>query len=340
MVSQNSQFLAACKRLPVDFTPVWFMRQSGRYLPEYQKLRRKFDVLTICKTPELSSFAALAPVKKLGVDAAIIFADLMLPVEAMGVKFRIVEAIGPVVDNPVANLADVKRLRLINPTKDTSFVQSAIKLVKNQLTRTPLIGFSGAPFTLACYLVEGGASRNFEKTKGLMYSNLKAWELLMTKLTKVVISYLEAQIEAGVDAIQLFDSWAGVLSEQDYQRYVAPYSQKIFSSIKKVPTIHFTTGNPSLLPSIAAAGGDVISVDWRISIGKAWKLIGDNRAIQGNLDPAVLFAPFKVVKVEVKKILVQTAGRVGYIFNLGHGIYPGTPYQNVVKLVEFVHKFG
>ena len=232
MTVASSQFLRACRLQPVDYTPVWFMRQSGRYLPQYRKLRKKFDVLTISKTPELATKAALIPVKVLGVDAAIIFADLMSPVEAMGIDFKIVDGTGPVIENPIRNMADIARLKQVDPKKDLDFVLTAIKQIKKELKdKVPLIGFSGAPFTLACYLVEGVASRNFEKTKALMFSDIQAWSQLLSKLTKVVISYLLAQIEAGCTAVQVFDSWAGVLSAADYQKYVAPYSKQVFDKV-------------------------------------------------------------------------------------------------------------
>ncbi len=340
-MSRKDRFLRACKLKEVDRTPIWLMRQAGRYLPEYRRLREKHNLLTICKTPDLCAEATLLPVRKLGVDAAIIFADIMLPLEPMGISFRIEESLGPVIHNPISSLADIDALHSIKPKSDLWFVLEGIRLVRKKLEgNVPLIGFSGAPFTLASYIIEGKPSRDFTRTKEMMYADPETWHQLMKRLAHVVSSYLRAQIEAGVQAVQLFDSWVGCLGPQDYKEYVFPYSRQVFRylSATNTPTIHFGTGTATLLELMKEAGGDVIGVDWRIPIDEAWKRLGDV-GIQGNLDPAVLLASFEVITASAKDILQRASGRLGHIFNLGHGVLPNTPVENVIRLVKLVHGY-
>lgn len=317
------------------------MRQAGRFLPEYRRIREKYDFLEICKDPELSAEVSIQPVEILDVDAAILFSDIMLPLEGMGIKFEIKEGVGPVMKRSLENFQHVNSLTTLDPKSDVPYVLEAISETKKKLdSRVPLIGFCGAPFTLAYYLIERQASREFVKTKRLMYKDPKAWHLLMKKLTISMILYLKAQIKAGVDAVQLFDSWVGCLSPQDYHKYVMPYSQKIFEQLAdgKTPCIHFGTGTACFLDKMKRAGGDVIGVDWRIPIDVAWQKLGYDVAIQGNLDPAVLLADIDVVKSHAADILHRAGGRAGHIFNLGHGVLPETPRENVTELVRFVHE--
>ncbi len=304
--------------------------------------------LKMCKTPEIAVEVTLQPVRKLKVDAAILFADILLPLEVMGIKFDVTKNEGVVITNPLRKIKDIESLRIGEPQDDLGFVAETIQLVCRELKdRVPLIGFSGAPFTLASYIVEGGHSTNYLKTKGLIYQETQTWHLLMSKLTQLVIKYLKMQIKAGVQAIQIFDSWIGCLSPDDYKRYVLPYSKKVFDSLKEcnVPLIHFATGSAGLLELMREAGGDVrgnylIGIDWRINLDLAWKRIGYDVGIQGNLDPVVLFAPKKEIKRRVKEILDRAANRPGHIFNLGHGVLPGTPVENVIALVDFVHNLS
>ena len=347
----NNQFLKACRREKVDYTPVWLMRQAGRYMKEYQEIRNKYSFLTMCKTPELAAEITLQPVRKLGVDAAIIFADILLPLEGMGIKLEFADNEGPVICNPVRNRSDVESLHLIEPEKDVPFVLDAIKNSRRELNGSiPLIGFSGAPFTLASYIIEGGYSRNFIHTKSIMYNDPSSWQTLMDKITKVVISYLKAQIYAGAQAIQLFDSWVGCLSPEDYKNYVAPYSKEVIDTLKSaiskenlpnsIPVIHFGTDSSNILELMKNTGGDVIGIDWRIELDAAWKRLGYDVAIQGNLDPAVLFATKDKIEKSVRDILLKAGGRPGHIFNLGHGILPKTPIDNVITLVQAVHNYS
>jgi uroporphyrinogen decarboxylase len=296
----------------------------------------------MCKTPELAAEVTLQPVRKLGVDAAILFADILLPLEGMGISFDFAKNEGPIIYKPVRSKADITALKIIEPDKDVPFVLEAIKLIKRELNgQIPLIGFAGAPFTLASYIIEGGHSKNYLYTKCLMYKEPQIWHLLMEKLAQVVLLYLNAQIEAGVEAIQIFDSWVGCLSPSDYKEYVLPHMQYLISHLKdSVPVIHFATNNANLLELMKEAGGDVIGVDWRIDLDKAWQRLDFKTAIQGNLDPAVLFAPVEVVREKAREILDKASGRAGHIFNLGHGILPQTPVENVVALVEEVHNYS
>jgi uroporphyrinogen decarboxylase len=337
-------FLRACKRLPVDYTPIWFMRQAGRYMAEYRKIREKYTLLEICAIPELATQVTLQPINSFGFDAAILFADILLPLIPMGINLEFAAGEGPVIHNPVRTKEDVDQLRRINPYEDLTHVLKAVELISTELAgKTPLIGFAGAPFTLASYLIEGGPSRNFLKTKGLMVEQPQAWDQLMNLLADVVGDFLLAQIKSGAQAIQLFDSWAGsALSPDDYRQYALPYSKKIFNKVRQssVPTIHFSVGAGTYLPLIKEAGGDVIGLDWRTPIDWGRKVLGNDVAVQGNLDPAALFAPKNILKQKIQKILDLADNQPGHIFNLGHGILPPTPVDNVKATVDLVHELS
>lgn len=335
---ENDRFLRACRREPVDYTPVWMMRQAGRYMAEYRALREKHTLIEICKTPELALQVTQQPLR-LGMDAAILFADILLPLEPMGAPFEFAKGEGPVIHKPVRSKADVDALRVIEPHEGLGYVLEAIKLIKKEI-KIPLIGFAGAPFTLASYLVEGGKSKAFETTKKLMYGEPEVWSTLMGKLAEVVRKYLHAQIDAGADAVQLFDSWVGNLDVDDYREYVQPHVSGILKDIEKrgVPVIHFGTATHHLLEAQREAGGTVLGLDWRTPIEEGWKRVGHDRAIQGNLDPTVLFAPREVAVKHAKRVLDAAGNRPGHIFNLGHGILPGTPVETVQAVVEAVHE--
>ena len=338
----NDRFLRACRREPVDVTPIWLMRQAGRYMAEYRKLREKHTLLEICKQPELALEVTMQPLR-LGVDAAILFADILLPLEPMGAPFEFAKGEGPVVHDPIHDRAGIERLKVIDPENEgLGYVMDAIRLIRKELNgRVPLIGFAGAPFTLASYLIEGGKSAHFVKTKKLMYGEPEAWNLLMEKLSEVVRRYLHAQVRAGAQAVQLFDSWVGQLGPEDYQTYIFPHVSKILKDLEKtgVPVIHFGTGTTTLLPLQKKAGGTVIGIDWRLPMDDARALLGDDVALQGNLDPTVLFAPTSVVEARAADILRRMKGRPGHVFNLGHGILPETPVDTVQHLVDFVHGY-
>jgi len=339
--AQASRFLRACARQPADCTPVWFMRQAGRYMPAYRAVRAAHSLLEICAQPELAAEVTLQPVRALGVDAAILFADILLPLIPMGIRLDFSAGEGPVIHNALRTPADVDALRVVEPREALAAVLQAVRLVRRELEgKIPLIGFAGAPFTLASYLVEGGASRTFLKTKRLMYSDPAAWHRLMEKLAQVIASYLSAQVEAGAQAVQLFDSWAGALAPEDYRQYVLPYSRHIFQALAGcgVPAIHFGTGTFALLPDLKAAGGSVFGLDWTTPLGQGWQILGPDVAIQGNLDPAALFAPPQELERRVRRVLQQAGGRPGHIFNLGHGILPDTPPANVKAVVDMVHE--
>jgi uroporphyrinogen decarboxylase len=338
---KSTRFLKACRREPVDCTPIWIMRQAGRYLPEYRALREKHAMLELAKTPELAARVTLQPVERFDLDAAILFSDIMVPLWGMGVPFRIEEGVGPVIDDPIRTAAQIRALRRFDAARDVPFVTEAIRLVRAELNgRIPLIGFAGAPFTLASYLIEGKSPRRFRHTKVLMFDQPKLWDELMTQLTDMVTDYLKAQVEAGAQALQLFDSWAGSLSPAQYATYACPYSRHIFDALKDsgVPLIHFGTDTAMLLDQMGEVGADVVGADWRIPLDQAWEKIGKNRGIQGNLDPALMFANFKVIEREAATILRLAGGRPGHIFNLGHGILPETPFDSVRRLVNFVHE--
>ncbi|HEY7532181.1 MAG TPA: uroporphyrinogen decarboxylase [Nitrospiraceae bacterium] len=338
----KDRFLRACRREPVDCTPVWFMRQAGRYMAEYRSLRAKYSILELCKTPELAAQVTLQPVDRFPVDAAIIFADILLPLEAMGLQLEFAEGEGPVIHNPIRDRRSVEQLRVIDG-EELAYVAQAIALTRQRLNgRVPLIGFAGAPFTLASYAIEGGGSRNYILTKQLMYREPEAWHKLMDKLARVVAGYLRRQIRAGAQAIQLFDSWVGCLAPGDYEEYVLPHVQLIFEGLKReqVPLIYFGTGTSALLRQMRQAGGDVIGVDWRIQLDDAWAVVGHDLAVQGNLDPVALYAPLHEIERRIEDILRRAAGRVGHIFNLGHGILPDTPVEHVAAAVDIVHKLS
>lgn len=337
----NSRFLDACRRRPTDVRPVWFMRQAGRYMKEYREIRKHHPILEICKRPDLAAQVTLQPVEALDVDAAIIFADLLLPVEPMGLKLQFVEGEGPVIDNPITTSSDVDALS-ISDTDDLGYVAESIQLAVRALAgRVPVIGFVGAPFTMASYMIEGGPSRTFLKTKTMMYRDETLWRRLMGKLVDVLGSYALMQISAGARAIQVFDSWIGALGSDDYVRYVAQYSRALIERIRSggVPVIHFGTGTGGYFRELHAAGGDVLGIDWRVNIDQAWMDISYRSAIQGNMDPAALFAPLPELKARVHELLRRTGSRPGHIFNLGHGILPETPVENVKAVVEFVREF-
>jgi len=335
-------FLMACRRQPTAYTPIWLMRQAGRYMKEYRALRKKYSFLEMCKNPEIAAQVTLQPIEKFKLDAAIIFSDILIPLEPMGVAFEFAKGEGPVFHHPVREMKDIEKLRAIDPEEEVPFLMKAIRMVRKELEgKIPLIGFSGAPFTLASYIIEGGHSENYVLTKGMMHQNRPAWDALMNKISDVLICYLNGQIRAGVQAVQLFDSWVGCLGPTDYEEYIFPYSKKVIDGIDKgVPLIHFATSNATLLELMKRAGGDVIGVDWRIDIGEAWARIGYDVAIQGNLDPVSLFGPVDLMKREVRRILDRVGSRPGHIFNLGHGILPNTPVENVAALVDMVHELS
>jgi len=338
----NDRFLKACRREPVDCTPVWFMRQAGRYMVEYRRLREKHSILELCKMPELAAQVTLQPIDRFALDAAIIFADILLPLEPMGLSLEFAEGEGPIIHNPVRDRAAVDRLKVIDDT-ELQYVMDAISLTRKMLAdRVPLIGFAGAPFTLASYAIEGGSSRNYIHTKQMMYREPETWHRLMDKFARVITGYLRRQIKAGAQAVQLFDSWVGCLSAGDYAEYVMPHVQLIFEGLKHegVPLIHFGTGTTAILKAMRQAGGDVIGIDWRIPIDEAWAMVGYDRAVQGNLDPVTLFGPISEIERRVTDILRRAAGRPGHIFNLGHGILPNTPVENVAATIDLVHKLS
>lgn len=338
----NDRFLRACRREPVDVTPVWFMRQAGRYMAEYRAIREKYSLLEICYQPELAAEVTLQPVRALGVDAAILFADILLPVIPLGLGLEFAKGEGPVIGKPVRTMDDVAALKPVHAETDLGYVMEAIRILRGELRGIPLIGFCGAPFTVASYMVEGGSSRDFLKTKTLMYSAPEVWHALMEKLSDVLSEYLVSQIRAGAQTVQVFDSWVGALSPQDYESFALPYSQKVLSAAtaEEVPVIHFGTNTATLLPLMKRAGGDVIGLDWRVPLDDGWARLGHDVAVQGNLDPALLFAPLPEIKKRVHEILRRADGRPGHIFNLGHGILQHTPVENVKAVVDMVHEFS
>ena len=331
----------AARRELVDRRPVWFMRQAGRSLPEYRKVREKYDLFAICQKPELCAEVTMQPVRRLGVDGAVLFADIMLPVAfGLGVDLQLVDGIGPVVKQPIRTRHDIDRLQLRTPAESVPFVLDTIRLLRRELDpAVAVIGFSGAPFTLAGYLIEGKPSREFLTTKGLMYGEPALWETLMTRLSALVLDYLLAQVEAGAQVVQVFDSWVGCLSPMDYRRYVLPHMTRIFAGLQRAgaPSIHFGTGTAGILTLMREAGGDVIGLDWRVDLGDAWRMVGYDRAIQGNLDPALLLGPWPVIEDGARRVIEGAGGRPGHIFNLGHGVLPDTPVEHLQRLTEFVH---
>ena len=337
----NDRFLRACRREPVDMTPVWFMRQAGRYMASYRAIRENHTLLEICRNPELAAQVTLQPVNEIEVDAAILFSDLLIPLEPMGIPFDFVQGEGPVIDPPVRTVARIDSLRRFEPRESLSHVLDTIRLLRTELAdRVPLIGFAGAPFTLASYAIEGGPSSNYARTKALMYGEPAAWHRLADTFATIVADYLTAQIEAGAQAVQVFDSWVGALSASDYREFALPHTQKIFAAVQGlgVPTLHFGTGTTTILSEMREAGGDVIGLDWRISLDDGWAQIGEDRAVQGNLDPTLLLGPVERMLHGAYDVLLRAKGRPGHIFNLGHGILPSTDLKQVQTLARFVHQ--
>jgi uroporphyrinogen decarboxylase len=333
-----ARFLAAVQRRPVDRTPVWFMRQAGRCLAGYRELRERYDILTMTRTPELCAKVTLMPVEEFGVDAAVLYADIMLPLFGMGVPFSIDPGLGPVIHTPIRDAAAVRALRIVDAEDATPELFQAIRLIRAELEgRTAVLGFAGAPFTVASYLIEGRPTKDFAHSKALMYGEPALWHELMETLTEVTVRYLNAQIDAGVQAVQLFDSWVGALGVAEYSEHVLPYVTRIFAGVSgRVPTIHFGTSTAHLLEEMAGAGSDAVSVDWRLPLDRAWGRIGA-RAIQGNLDPTVCLAPWDVVEREAGRVLAEAGGRPGHVFNLGHGVLADTPADTLRRLVDLVH---
>lgn len=338
----DSPFLRACRLEPVPYTPIWLMRQAGRYMREYREVRAKTTFLELCKTPSLAAEVTVTAAERLGVDAAIIFADILLILEPMGIDLEFAHGEGPVIHNPVRGATDVHRLREVEDVEALDYVFEAIRLTRQELKpNIPLIGFSGAPFTLASYMTEGGGSKNYIHTKTLMYTDPGAWHSMMSLIARGLSKYLNAQIEAGAQAVQLFDSWVGCLNPDDYREFVLPHTRSVIENIKRgIPVIHFGTGTATLLESMREAGGDVIGLDWRVRLDEGWNRLGDNTAVMGNLDPVVLFASPAVIRSQAKRILDYAAGRPGHIFNVGHGILPETPVENVIALIEMVHELS
>jgi uroporphyrinogen decarboxylase len=337
----NDRFLRACRRQPVDATPVWFMRQAGRYMPEYRALRQRYSLLDICRHPELAVAVTMQPVDVIEVDAAILFSDLLVPFIPLGLELDFIKGEGPSIANPIRSEHDVDQLRTFEPREALAHVLETIRLLRAELEgRLPLIGFGGAPFTLAAYAIEGGPSTNYARTKAFMYSQTRAWHRLCSRLADLMSDYLVAQIDAGAQAIQVFDSWAGALGRADYREFAKPHTERIFAALasRDVPTIHFGVGTTAILPDIATAGSDAIGVDWRQPLDEAWAVVGFDRALQGNLDPAALLGPTERLFSATDDVLARAAGRVGHIFNLGHGVLPGTPLESVQALARYVHE--
>ncbi len=341
----NDNFLRACRREDVDHTPVWLMRQAGRYMKEYMALKEKYSFLEMCRTPEIACEVTMQPINAFELDAAIIFADILLPLEGMGIKLDFIKGDGPKIFNPVRCEADIDAIRIIEPTEDVPYLLEAIKLTLKELDgKIPLIGFSGAPFTLASYIVEGGGSRNYLHAKGIMYADDGQWKKLMDKITEVIIRYLKAQADAGVQALQLFDSWVGCLGPEEYKEFALPYTKRVIDEVKAyapdIPFINFSTNTGTYLELAKEAGGDVMGVDWRVNLDEAWERIGHDKAIQGNMDPVVLFSSIDEIKKRASAVLDRANGRNGHIFNLGHGIVLGTPVDHVKALIDHVHEYS
>lgn len=339
---QNSRLMKACRREPVDCTPVWIMRQAGRYLPEYMAIRKQVTFIELCKRPDLAAQVTLDAQRLLDVDAAILFADLLPMLEPMGIDLEYQKGEGPVIHNPLIDATHVDRFHELENLDSLQFVFEAVKLIRRDLPgNIPLLGFAGAPFTLASYAIEGGGSRNYLRTKALMYRDEGAWRTVMERLARSLIRYLNAQIDAGCQAVQLFDSWAGCLSPADYQRYVLPYTKQVIDGVRPgTPVINFLTGNPALLPLLRQAGGSVMGIDWRVDLGEAWRTVGYDVGVQGNLDPVSLLADLPTLKARAKAVLDQAGGRPGHIFNLGHGVFPEVPPDHVKALVKMVRELS
>ncbi|HEX8353125.1 MAG TPA: uroporphyrinogen decarboxylase [Pyrinomonadaceae bacterium] len=340
-VLRDSPFMRACRREPVPHTPVWLMRQAGRYMKEYRDVRARHSFLELCKRPEVASEVTVYAAHRLNVDAAIIFADILLIVEPMGLELEFARGEGPVIHNPVRTASDVDRVREVEDVSALDYVYEAIRITRRELRpHVPLIGFCGAPFTLASYVCEGGGSKNYVHTKRLMYADPGAWHALMSRVARALVGYLNAQVEAGAQAVQIFDSWVGALSPDDYREYVLPHTREVIRGVRAgVPVIHFGTGTAALLELMKEAGGDVIGLDWRVRLDEAWARLGDV-AVQGNFDSVALFTTPEVIRRRARDVLDQAANRPGHIFNLGHGILPETPVENVVALVEAVHELS
>ncbi len=338
-LTSESLFVRACRRQPVPRTPVWYMRQAGRSLPEYHKARAGMSMTTACSTPDLITEITLQPLRRYDVDAAIFFSDIIVPLRAIGVGIDIKPGVGPVVDDPVRDAAAVGRLRDLEPG-DVSFVTEAVTSLVGELGAKPLIGFAGGPFTLACYLVDGGPSKNFEVTKSIMYGQPELWDALMTRLADITISFLRVQVAAGASAVQLFDSWVGALSPEDYRRSVLPHSRRVFEALAGtgVPRIHFGVGTGELLAQLGEAGADVVGVDWRVPLDEAARRTGRAKALQGNLDPAILLAPWPVIEQRAREILDRGTAAPGHVFNLGHGVMPETDPDVLARLTDLVHE--
>jgi uroporphyrinogen decarboxylase len=336
--TDESPFVRACRGLPVPHTPVWYMRMAGRSLPEYRKARAGMSMLEACSTPDLITEFTLQPLRRYDVDAAVFFSDIVVPLRAAGVGIEIRPGVGPVVDSPIRDQRDIDRIRPLDPG-DVPFVTEAVTSLVAELGSKPLIGFAGAPFTLACYLVDGGPSKNFEITKSLMYGEPRLWDALLTALTDITISFLQVQVAAGASAVQLFDSWSGALSPEDYRRSVLPHSRRIFEALGPagVPRIHFGVGTGELLGPMSEAGADVVGVDWRVPLDEAARRVGAGKALQGNLDPAILFAPWPVIEQRTREILARGQAAAGHVFNLGHGVLPDTNPDVLARLADLVH---
>jgi len=342
-MNHDYTFLRACRREPVDRVPLWLMRQAGRYMPEYRALRKDRTILELCRTPELAAEVTLQPINRFDLDAAIIFADILLPLEGLGIGFHFAEGEGPIIEKPVRSPADVDGLRKFDPTDDLGYVLEAIRIVRGELEgKVPLIGFAAAPFTLASYMIEGGSSRNYLLMKSFMYQQPEAWDRLMRHVAEMTRDYLAAQIEAGAQVVQVFDSWVGALSPEDYRTFVLPYSAWVLEGLSEynVPRIHFGTNTATLLESMKEANSEVLGVDWRLPMKKAREIVGPDFAVQGNLDPVLLMAPRDVLVERVQGILEQADAGSGYIFNLGHGVLPPTPMESVDAVIETVHGFS
>lgn len=341
-MARADRFLKACRKEPVDCTPIWMMRQAGRYLQEYRDIRSKYSFIEMCKTPELVVEVTLQPIRRFELDAAIIFADILLPLEYMGIDFEFTKDDGPQIKNPVRTKEDVRKMRTFVIEEHMDYLLTSIKLVRKELDgKVPLIGFSGAPFTLASYIIEGGGSKNYIHTKTMMYKEPDTWHLLMEKLVDMIIDYLNAQIRAGAQAVQVFDSWVGCLCPSDYKEFILPHQKRLFEGLdKSVPNIHFAFGASHLLKLVKEAGGDVIGLDWRIDIDDAWGQLNYETAVQGNLDPTALYGSKDYIKKRVEDILKRAENRNGHIFNLGHGILPTVPVENAEYLVNLVHELS
>ncbi|MHB1004831.1 MAG: uroporphyrinogen decarboxylase [Chloroflexota bacterium] len=339
----NDRFLRACRREPVDRTPIWIMRQAGRYLPEYRALRERHTMLEVVKTLELAVEITLQPIRRFALDAAIIFSDILPPLESMGIEVQFVKGDGPSITRPVRGPREVEALRVPEAEEIAPYTQAAIRLARAELAgKVPLIGFAGAPFTLASYLIEGGSSRDFARTKQLIYAEPTVWHALMDKIARMVGLYLRAQVRAGAQAVQVFDSWVGALGPADYREFVLPYARRVIADAKDagVPAIYFSTGTGGMLETVREVEADVFGVDWRVDLGTAWGRLGADTAVQGNLDPLALFAPLQRLRDQAAGVLKQAGGRPGHIFNLGHGILPETSLENVAALVDCVHDYS